>query len=393
MIHYLTKTALLAVLVIPSAMAGWWVRSYHASKASVCEVARGDVLEGVTISGKVEAVDKAVISSEFLAAVQAVEVEEGDRVEPGQVLIRLVDGIIQAECAKSAAAVDKARLHLAELQAGPRPEEIDQAREALGEARVELDFARKDYADRQDLRKQGAESPKQLELAKRRLDVAQAAHKQAQARLALLEKGTRPEQIARARAELTLARAEATRCEAIRDRHVIRAPHGGQVTRVYVQPGEVVSPGQRLLLLHDNQSLRVRAQAQEGQLEHISPGLPARLLADANTRRSIPARVDRVLPRVAPDSGTVGVLLSITGNPAQVGLFDGATVDVALIRSHRRNVPRLPVQAVLGTGDQAAVWVRRGASFVKVPVVLGASDGKFAEVVTGLEVGDVVRVP
>ena len=103
------------------------------------------------------------------------------------------------------------------------------------------------------------------------------------------------------------------------------------------------------------------------------------------------AVVEQILPRVDPESGTVTVLLKLTG-PVPVVLMDGMAVDIALIREQKHKVVRVPADAVRDRGEHAEVWLRKGARFVPRRIETGASDGQWVEVKSGLLAGDVVRL-
>lgn len=381
---------LLAVLGAAGGMVWWW-RQYRLRSAELHTVDQGELLTGVTVSGVVRNRQKTSVAAEIVAAVRRILVDEGQRVEKGKVLIELDDRVLAAEHAKSLARVELAVQYLAELKAGPRREEIAQAREAVNAAASELEYAQSNHEKVSRLAKRGVVADGELSLAQKGLKVARAKLKAAQAGLELLEAGTRPEQIARAEAEVALARAEVQRCQALRRKCRLVAPHGGTVTAKCVNVGEVVSPGRVLLYLHDVEQTEIRAQVQETQLAGIKAGHAARVLADAYPDRPLTATVERILPRVDPESGTVTVLLRL-GRPAGVLLMDGMAVDVALIREQRHNVVRVPADAVCGDADRAEVLVKDGTRFVRRRIEVGANDGQWVEVRSGLSVGEVVRV-
>jgi HlyD family secretion protein len=383
---------LAAAILGPSALAGYWWYQLEASQATTYTVSTGDLVEGVTISGSVSMTEKAAMAAEVVAAVQEIHVKEGQPVEANDVLLELESGVVVAEYNKALAREDIAEQHLEELEKGARQEEITEAEQTVAQARAEFEYADKDFTNLQKLSQQGGASEQELDLAKRRRSVAQALLKQAQARLTLLKKGVRSEQIETARSKLKLARAETQRMRAIRERYIVRAPHDGHVTAKYVNVGEIVTPGQTLLRVDNLQTVQVRAQAQEAQLGHIERGMEAKVLADAYPDTPFTAVVAGPLQRVEETSGTVTVLLEIKGKP-DIELMDGMGVDVALIRNHRTNVVRVPAETVFGKGSEAFVWIRSGGGFEKRNVVTGVTDGQFIEIREGLQAGDVVRVP
>ncbi len=368
----------------------WWQR-VSTAEAETYTVDAGDLLSGVTVSGTVRSRQKTAVAAETVAAVKRMVVAEGQHVNKGDVLVELDDCVIEAECAKARSQVECAKQHLAELKAGPRAEEITQARETLKQAETKLHYIEADHEKITSLLKRGMATNSEFDLVVKQMKVAKSEMGWAQAQLNLLLSGARREQIARAEAEVSLADADARRCNALRQKYTLRAPHAGIVTAKYVNVGEVVSPGQVLLRVDNVEDIEIRAAAQENQLPDIRPGCRARVLADAYPDQPLEAVVEHILMRVDPENGTVTVLLRLT-KPPTVVLMDGMFVDVALIREERHDVIRVPVQAVERHRDRATVWVQEGRSFVRRPIDVGIGDGQYVEVKSNLKVGNVVRL-
>ncbi len=384
-------------ILLPMLIAGivigtiWWCNRIGAAGAATHTVDAGDLLSGVTVSGTVRSRQKTAVAAETIAAVKRLAVIEGQHVAKGNVLVELDDSVIAANCAKARSRVDCARQYLAELKAGPRTEQITQAREALKQTKAKLHYIKADHKKIANLLERGTATRSEFDLAVKHLRIAEAETGRAQAQLDLLLAGTRREQVARAEAEVSLAEADVRRCNALRQKYTLRAPHAGIVTAKYVNVGEVVAPGQVLLRVDNINDIEIRAQAQEAQLPDIQPGSRARVLADAYPNCPLEAVVENILPRVDPESGTVTVLLRLTETPTVV-LMDGMAVDIALIGQERHSVIRIPASAVERRNGQTVVEVREGRSFVSRPVNVGISDGQWVEVKSDLKVGDVVRL-
>jgi HlyD family secretion protein len=387
---------LLATVIVGSAAAMvWWWRQHYARAVRTYTVAAGEVLAGVTVSGTVESAQKAAISSEIVAAARRVAVSEGQRVAKGAVLIELDDAVVAARCAQACARRDVSRHRLAEWRAGPRKEQIAQETERVNRAESELKYAEQRYAKVVRARATGAATASELDEARNALQKARAERAEAKASLALLQAGTRAEQIARGQAEVRLAEAEVQGLEAQRRKYVLRAPHDGVITEKRVHIGEVVQPGEVCLLMNDPRSLRVRADVQETQLAGVAVGCGALIVADAYPDRAVEGQVRQILRRVDRERGTVPVLVALEapGDPNGPELMDGMSVDVVLAARQKRGVLVVPAEAVERRGRQALVWLRRDGTFVRRQVACGLSDGRRVEITAGLEAGDVIRLP
>ncbi len=91
----------------------------------------------VEVHGTVER-DRLELIAESNERIVEIAVHEGDRVQPGAVLVRQEAGTAQPRIDQARAALLEAQRRLADLEQGPRQREIDEARAALGGAESEL---------------------------------------------------------------------------------------------------------------------------------------------------------------------------------------------------------------------------------------------------------------
>jgi membrane fusion protein (multidrug efflux system) len=75
----------------------------------------------------------------------------------------------------------------------------------------------------------------------------------------------------------------------------IRMPFDGVVDRIFVDPGEYVLAGQRIILVHNPAAIRIEANVKETEIRFFRPGTPVRVTADAWPGREFPGVVDRIV--------------------------------------------------------------------------------------------------
>ncbi|MGE0256620.1 MAG: HlyD family secretion protein [Alphaproteobacteria bacterium] len=74
----------------------------------------------------------------------------------------------------------------------------------------------------------------------------------------------------------------------------LKSPIDGVVSRTFVEAGEYVRPGQRLVLIHDPRAVWVEANIKETELRHLSPGMEVTLHVDAYPGVNFAGRVERI---------------------------------------------------------------------------------------------------
>ncbi len=134
-------------------------------------------------SGSVEG-ESVTVVSEFGGQIVDIYASQGDQVGAGQTLVKLNDGLLQADMAQAEAAVAAAEAELASVQAGTHPAETLAARAILRQAIAERNAARVVWEDLQDILGRPQEIEAQLIEAQTAVKVASAQIEQAEAELA-----------------------------------------------------------------------------------------------------------------------------------------------------------------------------------------------------------------
>ncbi|MBP6396043.1 MAG: efflux RND transporter periplasmic adaptor subunit [Giesbergeria sp.] len=299
-----------------------------------------------SFDGVVEAVRQTTLAAQVPGAVLELAVKVGDRVQAGQLLLR-----IDARSAdQNAAASD------AQVQA----------------ARASLDVATREYTRQQKLRE------KQY--------ISQAALDQAEAQF----KATRAQVAAQ------VAQAGAARTQT--GLHTVRAPYAGVVSDVPVQLGDMAMPGRALVTLYDPSALRVTASVPQSLLgaahsapaEAVSVELPGLIAAQqwpATTRV-------QVLPTIDAATHTVQVRADLAKGLDGVapGMFARVWLPMAsqsaAAASQRVSVP---LSAVVRRAEMTGVYVQgEGGKSLLRQVRLGRVEGGQVELLSGVSPGESV---
>jgi len=316
----MNRKRLILILVIAAALVGAalatnWFR-------------RDTALQG---SGTVEARDIRV-GSKIGGRIDKVLVREGDRVQPGQVLIIFDDKELQAALQQSHAAAEKA-------QRGYRPEEIAEARAAAAQAKADYEQRRNGYRkediaaaqadldrakadevrthldfDRYEaLAKKDLVSKQQRDTAEAAWRMAVATRENAQHKLDELQHGYRPEEIASAlahyqeaqatleklergnrREDVELAKAAYSYDEArFRERQVV-APSAATVEVLDVRPGDLIAPNTPVATLLEADQIYVRIYIPETEIGLVKIGQAAEVRVDSFPKKVFEGEVEQI---------------------------------------------------------------------------------------------------
>lgn len=170
------------------------------------------------------------------------------------------------------------------------------------------------------------------------------------------------------------------------------APINGDVIVRSVEPGQSVTTGDPVVVLSDR--LIVKAQVDETDIGRVKVGQSALISLDAYPDEKVMARVDHISYESRLVSNVT--IYEVDVLPQKVpGVFrSGMTANVDIIEKIKRNVLRLPVEAIHREKDGAYVMVKgngEGNSSLK-KVGTGISDEDFIEITSGLKDNDTVIV-
>jgi len=296
----------LAVLVAT----GWlvWARAGTATARTAPDAAvgaegtAGDAhslagMSRIVAPGRVESISEELeVAADVSGRIASLLVEEGDRVEAGAVIARLVSADHEARVASARAALAVAEAEELRLVNGARTEERREARAAADQADAAAAQAVREYERR--LRAADVIPREELDRAASDVEVARARQAEAHERARVVDAPARDDERARARAAIQLARARLLEAEALLAKTTVRAPIAGTVLRVVRRAGESVSieglGGGHLVTVADLSVLRVRADVDERDVARLRSGQRAWVTADAYGSQHFTGRVIRV---------------------------------------------------------------------------------------------------
>lgn len=282
--------------------------------------------DGVAAIGTAQARESIIITPKAADTIRAIRFESGSRVRRGQILVEMASVEQQADLAEARAANDAAQEELRRFQ-----------------GLYDRGFA-----------------------SQARLDAVRANAEAAQARL----------------------NAGSSR---IADR-MLRAPFAGIVGLRLASPGQYVRPGDQIGTLDDISEIKLDFDVPETQLARLRPGVEIVARTAAFPDRTFAGVIDHIDTRVEPATRTVRVRAMLPNGDEVLRPGMLMTVEV---RSNPRQTIAIPEIAILESAGSSFVFRvsqgRGGAQVAeRVEIRTGQRSGGMAEVLSGLEAGDLV---
>lgn len=198
--------------------------------------------DGLDVVGTL-AWDRIELTADASEPIVDVRVDEGDRVETGQTILQLDPARVRAQLDQARALAQQSEARLAELERGPRIENIEEARADLLGKQGALDAAKHELERVHSLVAKKLSSAQALDTARSAYDVAQASRDAARAALQALETGTTVEELDQARAARDAAAAAVRTLEVSLARLTVTAPRAGRIDDLPLLPGERPAAG------------------------------------------------------------------------------------------------------------------------------------------------------
>jgi len=249
----------------------------------------------LTLSGNIEA-HESLVSFKVQGRIIALPVEEGQQVEQGALLARLEDADFRQKVRIDEAAVAVRQSNLALTLAGTREQELKASQQAMVDAQADLAEKKLDNNRAQQLFAKDEISAQDRDLAATALKRANATFMAAQQRYNEAVEGSRKEDIAIARANLSEADANLGLSRIDESYTTLRAPSAGVITVREAELGEVVQPGSPVITLADLDHIWLRAYIAETDLGRIHWGQDATIATDTYPGKQYHGHISFISP-------------------------------------------------------------------------------------------------
>ncbi len=312
--------------------------SFGAAPVKVYKVKRQRISENLFYMGQIEASKEINITPDVAGKIASIYVEEGDRVQQGQLLAELDTRAIRLQ--------------------------LDQAKAGVAVAEANYNDAKRNV-DRMDrLSRENAVSEQQAEKINLAFEAAEAQLQQAKA----------ASNLANHQLEVSL----------------MRAPFSGIIAARGADVGDMINPmmgGAGVLTLLDFYRVKIGIDVSHQDIVRITKGQPALLKVSVFPDEIFNGQVSVV--NLAADNMTKKFRVEVQVNNPDLVLRPNTFGEVTFEVEIHENVFAVPQKAVI---DNKFVFVADGDKAEKRDVVLGIQNAEMVEIVSGLVEGDLVIV-
>jgi HlyD family secretion protein len=355
----------------------------------VAPVTYQDLRYTVPTNGRVELVNDYQAHTMAAGEVQEVYVDLGQKVKPGDLLVRMDTADPGARLASAKSAVSAAQLAMDDMDKGGTQDERNTYASELSRLQAQRTQDATDLATVQRLQQQGASSAAEVAAAQRRLQVDDEAIQTNRVRST---KRYSPEDRTRAEAQLADARASLAAAEANMGTVLIHSPIAGTVYSISVSPHNFVKGAEELLDVADLKHIQVRAFFDEPDVGRLKPGQPVKITWEAKPNMAWHGHVDQVPTTIvsAPPRNVGECIVSV--DDADGDLTPNSDVTVAVTTSEHNHVLSIPREALRTDGAKNFVFRVVNSKLVRVAVQVDVVTLNRVQITAGLSENDIVAL-
>ena len=325
----------------------------------------------VMATGKIEPREEIEIKPNIAGIIQTINVDEGDKVQAGQLIatIRIVPNITE---------VNNATM------------QVNNTQIQLANAKINVENQQKQYEMQAKLYKQGVISKQEYITAQQQLQTTTQQQKLAVQQLNAAQKQL---QIVRTGATPELQSMATTQ---------VRAKAAGTVLTIPVKVGSQVieansfNAGTTICSIADLNSLIFKGNIDEAQAGKLKQGMDMSVVIGALQNKSFPGKLTLIAPKGTEESGTIkfaveGDVYNKTGEYIRAGF----SANGEILLSSKKNALLLDeslIQYEKGNNKSFVEVKQPNGTFKKVYVKLGSSDGINVQILSGIDKNAEVKV-
>jgi HlyD family secretion protein len=332
--------------------------------------------------------------------VKWIGVEKGDRVQQGQVLVRLEDNEFRANVNQARANLAAAQARLDQLRAGSRPQEKLKDRAGILQAQATLTNAEAEYKRTEELYRAGVASKAELDRTIAQRDTARALVESAKQSSAMTDIGPRSEEIRAAAAQVQQVRAALDFAQTQLSDTEIKAPVSGTVLQRIVERGEMVTPsaigesGARtsVVALADLTDLQIELDISQADFARLKMDQRVEIIPEAFPNLKYSGFIAEIAPEANRAKATVQVKVKVENPDDQLRPEMNARVNFLADSAPAGEKPvsrvLVPKDGVVRKDGKEVVFVIKGNKVELRSVRVGEESGGFFQVLEGLSGGE-----
>ena len=398
---FIKKIIIAAVIILVSVLAVF--SFYKPLVVQSYKLKTEEIIEVIYSTGSVVSEKRTRIKSNVAGTVIHAFFKTGQYVTKGSLLVQIdpsdhAFSIADAKASfqQSRANLLQAEMNLELLKNGPRKEDIDSANESFIQAKIDLETENQNFYRTKKLFEKNVVTKAEFQNSQKRIEKLASVERYWEAKLKLLKKGNRTEDIKAAKAAVDSAKFVLKQkkiyidktSNALKDYFVV-STISGFITEYNINQGDTLSIGSPIATIINSETFEIKTSIDEVDIFKLKKGQDALVSFDADSDSILKGHVVRIVPKVDEISKLFDVFISI--DKPKSGITEGMTCTVNIVIDKRKGLT-VPVSSVLIEDDKNYLWkINKDKRLEKINFVQGFQEGQKIEIKqSSLREGDIV---
>lgn len=366
-------------------------------KVSTLKIEMGDIYDEFKEEGIVQAKEEYHIYSKYGGKIESIDVTPGQRVEAGQVLMRLdsKDKEYEIEISKgnlksakgqkdmsfekpldSEVAIQESNLELAKIVQKRAQMDYDNYRSIYGQGGISL----VEFQRYEDILKSANEN---LKLQQKALELLYESREKTSGKL-----GFHYGNIEALNAQVKYLNYQL-------ENSVLKSPTGGIVSDFNIKAGQIISPTEFLMSVYDDKNLVIETFVLSEDIRYLSKGQQIRLIQESKEKDiEFTGVISAIAPNAVEKISTLGLeeqRVKVTVDPdldEDVLIKPGYEIDCEFITGSKSDVIVIPKTSIFKDKDVEMVWVNENSKARIRTIETGFENSTDVVVTSGLQEGD-----
>ncbi|AIF50889.1 efflux RND transporter periplasmic adaptor subunit [Pelosinus sp. UFO1] len=344
----------------------------------VITVQRKDMIRKIDLTGQTVPESQVDIAAKYTGKVTQINVELGQQVSPGQILLSQDSSDVDISISQNTASYRQASADAIESNATFEAN--------YQKAQSDYQHSVTNYDRYKTLYSQGAISKEALDNAEQQMASSQAA-------LDTWSKQLSAGSAASVQSKLASRDKAQSAIDALQNQKsdlILRAPRAGVIGFRQVEVGNIVSAGQKVLSIVDNSNIYVDCSVSEQDIGQIALGVPTTISIES-LGKSYTGKIIYISPAMdsKTQTFTIRIALDKPDDSIRSGMFARTTVNVAI----RPQTLFVPKEAVISLNGKDRIFIVNGNNQIEERIVeLGLRNDKSVEILSGLKDGEQIAL-
>lgn len=348
-------------------------------------VAERSLERQLKLSGEVQSEGKVDLLAGVTGTVSSINVNAGDKVEQGQLLLELNNDDLLLQVRQAEAALAQARATYISTRDISFPRRLLEMESGLYQSEINYRSASEQYERMDKLYQEEIISQTEYEQARDNYELALSGYNGAREQLRL-EKDGQEKELAVLQAQLAQAEIQVEQGRTTLEKTRIKAPFAGTVTLVNASQGVEVSPGASLVSVVDFEQLYVAFDVTETNLSHLQMHAPVEVMVPAAGFIG-KGTIEEIALSPTPGSKSYPAKAFFKADlPVRMGMH----AELLVTQERVEDALVIPRRAVLQDGERHYVYVIENGIAVEQTMKPGLENEDYVEAMEGLSPGDEV---